>query len=150
MIRATAYAGAAVIAALFNAPGFAHADTITDYEVINAPAMKAAKAPRTVLTEITQTDKLTVAVGDYGVVLYRDAEQAQWQQAEVPTSVLFSSVDFADSEHGWAAGHHGVIAATSDGGKSWQIQLDGFAFVQLQKQHFEKSRRSINKTVRTA
>lgn len=138
MIKATAYAGAAVIAALYGAPNSAFADTITDYEVINAPAMKAAKAPRTVLTEITQTEKYTVAVGDYGVVLFREPSQSEWQQAEVPTSVLFSAVDFADVDHGWAVGHHGVIAATTDGGQSWQVQLDGFEFIALQQQHFQK------------
>jgi len=138
MIKATAYAGAAVIAALYGAPNSAFADTITDYEVINAPAMKAAKAPRTVLTEITQTEKYTVAVGDYGVVLFREPGQSEWQQAEVPTSVLFSAVDFADEDHGWAVGHHGVIAATNDGGQSWQVQLNGFEFIALQQQHFQK------------
>lgn len=137
MIKATAYAGAAVIAALYGAPGFANADTITDYEVINAPAMKAAKAPRAVLTEITQTSNYTVAVGDYGVVLYREPGQSDWQQADMPTSVLFTSVDFVDADHGWAAGHHGVIAATNDGGKTWQLQLDGFEFTELQKAHFQ-------------
>ncbi|GAB3293336.1 YCF48-related protein [Pseudidiomarina andamanensis] len=137
MIKATACAGAAVIAALYGAPTFANADTITDYEVINAPAMKAAKASKAVLTEITQTDNYTVAVGDYGVVLYRAAGQNEWQQADVPTSVLFTSVDFVDADHGWAVGHHGVIAATKDGGKSWEVQLNGFEFIELQQQHFQ-------------
>jgi len=138
MIKATACAGALVVAALNGAPALANSDTITDYEVIYAPAMKAAKAPRTVLTEITQTSSSTIAVGDYGVVLYRDNKSNDWQQADVPTSVLFTSVDFIDDQHGWAAGHHGVIAATTDGGKTWQLQLDGFQFIDLQIEHFQQ------------
>lgn len=137
MIRATAYAGAIVVAALYGASADANSEVITDYEVINAPAMKAAKASRTVLTELTQTNTRTIAVGDYGVVLYRANDASQWQQAEVATSVLFTAVDFADDNHGWAVGHHGVIAATTDGGETWQTQLDGFEFIELQQNHFQ-------------
>lgn len=138
MIKATASAGALVVAAVMSASTFANNETITDFEVITAPAMKAAKAPKTVLTEVTKTANATIAVGDYGVVLYRDANADSWQQADVPTSVLFTSVDFIDDQHGWAAGHHGVIAATSDGGRTWQMQLDGFQFIDLQISHFQQ------------
>jgi len=137
MIRATAYAGALVAAALYSASAHANSEAITDYEVITAPAMKAAKASRAVLTELAQTSTRTFAVGDFGVILFRDNNATQWQQAEVPTSVLFTSVDFADDNNGWAVGHHGVIAATTDGGENWQTQLDGFQFVELQQNHFQ-------------
>ena len=137
MIKATAYAGAFVGAAMHALLPAAQADTVTDYEVIYAPAMQATKAPKTVLTEITYAGDRTIAVGDYGVIIYRDSNDQPWQQAEVPTSVLFTSVDFADANRGWAVGHHGVIAATTDGGKTWQRQLDGFEYIQLQKTHFE-------------
>lgn len=137
MIKATAYAGVLVATAIHAILPVVQADTVTDYEVITAPAVQAAKAPRTVLTEITQVGDKTVAVGDYGVILYRSSNTDEWQQAEVPTSVLFSAVDFADADHGWAVGHHGVIVATSDGGATWQRQLDGFQFIELQQQHFQ-------------
>src|SRR5690554_8202984 len=81
MIKATAYAGAFVAAALQLVSTPAQADTITDYEVITAPAMQASKAPRTVLTEITTAGEHTLAVGDYGVIIYRQSNQDEWSQA---------------------------------------------------------------------
>lgn len=112
------------------------AQMVTDYEVITAPALVAPKAERAVLTEIAVAGERLVAVGDYGLILTRDQNTSDWQQADVPTSVLFTGVSFADAQRGWAVGHHGVIVATSDGGLTWQRQLDGFQFIELQQNYW--------------
>ena len=138
MNKAAVHVSAVVLTALLSTAVMADSAIHRDYEVMHAPAMLAKKAPQAVLTEITRTDTRTIAVGDYGLIIFRDAAQSAWQQAEVPTSIFFTGIDFADADHGWAVGHHGVIVATIDGGKTWQLQLDGFQYVEQQKAHFSQ------------
>ena len=138
MNKAAVHVSAVVLTALLSTAVMANSAIHRDYEVMHVPARLAKKAPQTVLTEITRTDTRTIAVGDYGLIIFRDAAQSAWQQAEVPTSIFFTGIDFADADHGWAVGHHGVIVATSDGGKTWQLQLDGFQYVEQQKAHFSQ------------
>lgn len=139
MIKATASAGAALtllasaVATALAAP-IASAEESSAYEVITAPAVMAKEAQRAVLSDIAEAGEADIAVGDYGIILRRTEQQ--WQQMPVPTSVFLSSVSFADAQHGWAVGHHGVIVGSSDGGQTWQRQLDGFAFIQLQQDYF--------------
>ncbi len=110
----------------------------TDYDVIYAPAMQAPEAPRAVLTEIAALGQRQVAVGDYGVIITREQGSDEWHQAEVPSSIFLTSVDFANDQLGWAVGHHGVILQTTDGGLTWQRQLDGFEYIDLQVAHYEQ------------
>jgi len=105
----------------------------TDYEVITEPAMRAPEATQATLLKLAETDARQYAVGDYGVVVWREQGQQEWQQAQVDTSVLLTDVAFADNQQGWAVGHHGVIIHTEDGGETWQRQLDGFDILRLEK-----------------
>jgi photosystem II stability/assembly factor-like uncharacterized protein len=66
-----------------------------------------------------------VVVGDRGHVLLSDDEGASWRQVVVPTRAMLTGVAFGDANHGWAAGHDGVILATTDGGQSWHRQESG-------------------------
>ncbi|MEX1222683.1 MAG: YCF48-related protein [Idiomarina sp.] len=125
------------VAALAASSSYA-APTNTNYEVIEEPAMRAPEATSAAMLKLAQTAERTFAVGDYGIVLFRDEQGGDWQQAQVDTSVLLTSVDFADNQHGWAVGHHGVIIHSQDGGESWQRQLDGFDILELQKVSFEQ------------
>ncbi|WP_198678760.1 sialidase family protein [Pseudidiomarina insulisalsae] len=109
---------------------------VQGYDVIYAPAMTAPEATQAVLTEIDATTYRQVAVGDYGVIVTRATADDAWQQAEVPTSVFLTSLNFADDQLGWAVGHHGVILQTTDGGITWQRQLDGFEYIDLQIEHY--------------
>ncbi|RUO79264.1 WD40/YVTN/BNR-like repeat-containing protein [Pseudidiomarina taiwanensis] len=135
MGRITAWSG--VMLALFGLPTVA-AETVTDYDVMLTPAMQAPKASTATLTEITKAGSRQVAVGDFGVVIYRDEDAPNWQQAAVDTSVLLTAVSFANAEQGWAVGHHGVVMTTTDGGQSWQRQMDGFDFIELQIEHYKQ------------
>ncbi|MFU7548446.1 YCF48-related protein, partial [Pseudomonas paraeruginosa] len=42
-----------------------------------------------------------------------------------PVSSDLVQVRFSDERNGWIVGHDSVLLHTSDGGDSWQIQLDG-------------------------
>lgn len=135
MTRSTAWSGVfiALSGLLISS---ATAETVTDYDVIYTPAMSAPKASQATLTEIVDTGERQVAVGDFGVVVFRDGDNGGWQQAQVDTSVMLTSVSFANANLGWAVGHHGVIMHSTDGGQTWQRQLDGFDFIKLQQEHY--------------
>lgn len=120
--------------------------TANDYDVISAPAMVAPLASSATLTEITLAGEQRIAVGDYGVIVRADSSNL-WQQAAVPTSVFLTAVDFADANHGWSVGHHGVIVHSNDGGQSWQTQLDGFALIELQIAAFEQRLNSLQEQI---
>ncbi len=134
MIKATACHSVLLGLTLTLAPVVVAAN---DFDVITAPAMAAPLATSATLSEITRAGEQTIAVGDFGVIVRSEAGAA-WQQATVPSSVYFTAVDFADASQGWAVGHHGVIVHSSDGGATWQTQLDGFALIDLQITAFEQ------------
>jgi photosystem II stability/assembly factor-like uncharacterized protein len=111
--------------------------TNTDYEVISAPALSSDEIRSEVLIEIASNGQQLVAVGAHGNVIRQDSD-GNWVQADVDSSVLITSVDFANAEKGWATGHHGVILTTEDGGQSWTRQLDGFQLMELEKAFYQK------------
>ncbi|MEY1661756.1 WD40/YVTN/BNR-like repeat-containing protein [Isoalcanivorax beigongshangi] len=76
----------------------------------------------TTLTDLARAGDRVVAVGDRGTVLFSDDDGLQWQRATTPTGVLLTAVCFANDRQGWAVGHDATILATSDGGRSWQLQ----------------------------
>lgn len=134
MIKATAFYSALLGITLTLTPT---AFAAQDFDVIYAPAMAAPLAAKATLTEITQAGEQRIAVGDFGIIV-RSNDAQTWQQAEVPTSVFLTAVDFANEHHGWAVGHHGVILHSDDGGAHWSMQLDGFALIALQIEAFEQ------------
>ena len=66
-----------------------------------------------------------VIVGDRGRVLVTHGTYENlWSPRDSGTSEMLTTVSFVDAEHGWAAGHGGVIIHTEDGGESWAIQRE--------------------------
>lgn len=74
-----------------------------------APIYAAAKA-----------GQRSIAVGDYGLVIYTD-DGEHFLQGEVPTRAPLTSVFFLNDQQGWAAGHDGTVLATRDAGKTWAV-----------------------------
>lgn len=114
-------AGAALLGALAVMPAVAR-------DPLQTPARMSARAPKAMLTALALAGQRTVAVGERGIILVRDAGagvNAAWQQARVPVSVTLTDVAFADAANGWAVGHDGVILSTSDGGAQWTSRFDG-------------------------
>ena len=66
-----------------------------------------------------------MAAGQRGHILYSDDEGGHWLQAAVPVSADLTALSFPDERQGWAVGHEGVVLHTTDGGSTWQRQLDG-------------------------
>ncbi|MBK5408885.1 hypothetical protein JFU58_10070 [Pseudomonas sp. TH34] len=84
----------------------------------------SASVSQAPLTAIQHLGKRLVMVGADGHILLREPN-GQLQQAKVPVDVLLTAVHFVDNLQGWAVGHDGVVLHSSDGGQSWDKQLDG-------------------------
>ncbi|MFA5678384.1 MAG: YCF48-related protein [Pseudomonas sp.] len=68
-------------------------------------------------------DKL-VAVGARGLIA-TSTDGIQWDQSNSPVQSDLLAVVFPTPQQGWVVGHDGVILHSSDGGLSWEKQLDG-------------------------
>jgi photosystem II stability/assembly factor-like uncharacterized protein len=95
-------------------------------DLLELPAVQSEAASRALLLDVVaRGDKSFAAVGQYGVIIISDENGANWKQAAVPVSVALTGVHFPTADSGWAVGHDGLILHTSDGGVSWEKQLDG-------------------------
>jgi photosystem II stability/assembly factor-like uncharacterized protein len=110
-------AGAALLGAMATLPAAAG-------DPLQLPARMSARAPKAMLTALALAGPRTVAVGERGIVLYRDGS-GEWQQAKVPVSVTLTGVAFAGAKDGWVVGHDGAILSTHDGGQQWTLRFDG-------------------------
>lgn len=99
---------------------------------VDDPAIQSPLAPESLLVSIVRNDGRLVAVGEQGHIIYSDDGAASWTHAEVPLSLMLTSVCFATPDLGWAVGHQGVILATTDRGETWQMQLDGREIARMQ------------------
>jgi photosystem II stability/assembly factor-like uncharacterized protein len=65
-------------------------------------------------------------VGRPGSVALHSANRGQsWQVVRTGQQLPLNGIFFTDEQHGWAVGELGAILATSDGGKTWQVQHRG-------------------------
>ena len=95
---------------------------VTDPTTVLQPAEIMPLASQSQLLDITVAGTRVVAVGDRGHVLTSDDKGETWTQQNVPARQMLISVDFADSQNGWAVGHDSIILRTRDGGESWETQ----------------------------
>lgn len=110
-------------------------------DLLEQPAVQSDAATRTLLLDIIRkSDGSLAAVGTFGVIVVSEDDGANWTQASVPASVALTAVHFPSPEKGWAVGHDGLILHSSDGGQSWQKQLDGYA---LNEQVIEVAERIV-------
>lgn len=121
---------ALAVMCIFNGVGYV-SQAKTGIRDLDSPAIDVKAPNKVVLIAITKAGARLVAVGEHGVITYSDDDGRTWIQGDVPVDVTLTTVAFAGSKVGWAAGHYGVILHTSDGGASWQIQLNGMEANQL-------------------
>ncbi|WP_448212985.1 WD40/YVTN/BNR-like repeat-containing protein [Colwellia sp. MEBiC06753] len=107
-----------VIAAIVSCVLVAQANAVSQ----PLPALEAPLASKSLLLDIDNIEQaFLVAVGERGHIL-KSFDGESWEQLPVPVQSTLTAVTFVDALHGWAVGHDAVILATTDGGKSWQIQ----------------------------
>ncbi|KXU87470.1 glycosyl hydrolase [Paraburkholderia monticola] len=121
-LKSACAAALAVLAALCCAHD-ALAGAAPDTKVALTAAKHRDGAERSMMLGATLAGSRIVAVGERGVILLSDDNGAHFRQAhDVPANATLTSVAFADAQHGWAAGHWGVVLRTDDGGENWRVQ----------------------------
>lgn len=100
-------------------------------QLFQRPPVVAAQPARSPLLAVARAGQRLVAVGGHGTIVLSDDHGASWRSASVPADVTLTTVRFANSRVGWAAGHLGAVLRTEDGGEHWSVQLDGVAVARL-------------------
>jgi photosystem II stability/assembly factor-like uncharacterized protein len=91
-------------------------------------AMPTKIMDKAMVQDIIRVGERLFIVGERGHIGWSDDNGVTWQQARVPTIQDINSIYFVTQELGWAVGHDGNIFNTTDGGKTWLMQLDGVAY----------------------
>lgn len=113
--------GAMVLAIMATA---AQAGSLHPLDPLVRAAAPGKKATASVFVAAARAGDRLVVGGERGVVLLSDDQGQSWRQAKVPVSVTLTGLSFPSAAKGWAVGHSGVILSTTDGGLTWQKQLD--------------------------
>ncbi|NTV71965.1 MAG: hypothetical protein HGA71_17685 [Azonexaceae bacterium] len=101
-------------------------------DLLERPAEMHPRVESSVFLSVVRAGKRLVAVGEQGRIVLSDDNGASWKQVPSPTSVTLTAVHFAGDKQGWAVGHSGIVLHSTDGGQTWEKQLDG---VQAAKLH---------------
>ena len=91
---------------------------------IQTSSTVATKAPQSLLVNSAMAGKRIFSVGGRGHILYSDNQGESWTQANSPTQMLLTAIDFIDDKMGWAVGHDSIILGTQDGGENWSILFE--------------------------
>ena len=83
-----------------------------------------AQLPAPLLSVTTVGDAM-IGVGLHGLIQRSTDQGRTWRQLDSPVSSDLVQVRFRDERNGWIVGHDAVVLHTSNGGDSWQVQLDG-------------------------
>lgn len=94
-------------------------------DALQRPALQVRHPERSVLLSLARAGEPLLAVGERGVIVRSEDLGKTWKQVPSPVSVTLTMVRFADALHGVAVGHGGTVLTTQDGGRSWQLRLDG-------------------------
>ncbi|MGR0085835.1 YCF48-related protein [Pseudomonas aeruginosa] len=100
-------------------------DAAVGSDSLDAPAAMIAAAVKAPVIGVAQVGGALVSVGPRGLIQRSEDGGRSWQQVPSPVSSDLVQVRFSDERNGWIVGHDSVLLHTSDGGDSWQIQLDG-------------------------
>lgn len=96
-------------------------------ESLQRPSVMAPLASKVLLNDSAVVGKRIVAVGTRGQIIYSDDQGKSFTQAQSPTRMLLTAVEFISEKEGWAVGHDAVILHTSDGGANWTLQYENAA-----------------------
>jgi photosystem II stability/assembly factor-like uncharacterized protein len=94
----------------------------------NVKAMKTRLLHTALVQDLVRVGERIFMAGERGHIAWSDDNGMTWTQATVPTIETINALHFATRELGWAVGYDGLILNTTDGGKTWNIQLDGLAY----------------------
>ncbi|SNC62738.1 Uncharacterized protein SAMN04487881_0724 [Marinobacter sp. es.048] len=114
---------------------------------LETPAQKSDSAINGPFLDVVAFENHLVAVGLYGRIVVSGNSGESWSQAQVPVSTDLVAASFVDRKKGWVVGHGGVVLHTKDGGKNWELQLDGLEAQQLAIDYYTENDDGLEKDV---
>ena len=107
------------------------ANAISEGDALFEASTESPKVLEGVYLGAAKAGSRMLLAGERGHIVYSDDNGDSWHQASVPVRATLTSIFFLNAKQGWAVGHDTVILATTDGGRSWEKQLDGYQATEL-------------------
>ncbi len=111
------------VSSFLSAPAYSAGAPSTDS--LDVPAQRVDERLPAPLLSVARAGDALIGVGLYGLIQRSTNAGRTWQQVDSPVSSDLVQVRFRDERNGWIVGHDALVLHTTDGGHSWQVQLDG-------------------------
>jgi photosystem II stability/assembly factor-like uncharacterized protein len=111
------------VSSLLAMPAYSAATASTDS--LDVPAQRVDERLPAPLLSVARAGDALISVGLHGLIQRSTDAGRTWQQVDSPVSGDLVQVRFRDERNGWIVGHDALVLHTTDGGHSWQVQLDG-------------------------
>ena len=108
---------------LLTTPAYSAVAPSTDS--LDVPAQRVDEHLPAPLLSVARAGDAMIGVGLHGLIQRSTDEGRTWHQVDSPVSSDLVQVRFRDERNGWIVGHDAMVMHTTDGGDSWQVQLDG-------------------------
>jgi len=108
------------------------------FDPLLEPAALISARVHAPLIDVARAGEILIGVGLRGLIQRSEDGGESWQQIPSPVSSDLVSVRFSDPRNGWIVGHDSLLLHTSDGGKSWQVQLDGRRLLALLRDWYSR------------
>lgn len=103
---------------------------------LDTPALRVDERLPAPLLSVARAGDALISVGLHGLIQRSTDAGLTWQQVDSPVSSDLVQVRFRDERNGWIVGHDSVVMHSSDGGNSWQVQLDGRRLLTLLNDYY--------------
>ena len=103
----------------------AYSAVASSTDSLDVPAQRVDERLPAPLLSVARAGDAMISVGLHGLIQRSTDEGRTWQQVDSPVSSDLVQVRFRDERNGWIVGHDALVMHTTDGGDSWQVQLDG-------------------------
>ncbi|MCO8310792.1 YCF48-related protein [Pseudomonas mandelii] len=103
----------------------AYSAVASSTDSLDVPAQRVDERLPAPLLSVARAGEAMISVGLHGLIQRSTDEGRTWQQVDSPVSSDLVQVRFRDERNGWIVGHDALVMHTTDGGDSWQVQLDG-------------------------
>lgn len=103
----------------------AYSAVASSTDSLDVPAQRVDERLPAPLLSVARAGEAMISVGLHGLIQRSTDEGRSWQQVASPVSSDLVQVRFRDERNGWIVGHDALVMHTTDGGDSWQVQLDG-------------------------
>ena len=103
----------------------AYSAVASSADSLDVPAQRVDERLPAPLLSVARAGNAMIGVGLHGLIQRSTDDGRTWRQVDSPVSSDLVQVRFRDERNGWVVGHDALVMRTTDGGDSWQVQLDG-------------------------